>query len=220
MKRTTIALALAGVAAAVGAAGAETPAVKGSYVEARTAEIFTGACIVNGEAGTTGREALMAWKVDQGSFKGIALDGLSVVVAVSGDVNLSIREIGGDVATAKAAVFVDERANPAQQVALVAMANKLSNGMVDTVVQLTRTPIAFVDDGQAIRVEAQSVKLAVTKELKHDPTCGAKQWFNPLSTTTKATLGTTLENAFSGSSLGTRWSDPNKRSSFFGTFAY
>jgi len=33
-------------------------------------------------------------------------------------------------------------------------------------------------------------------------------------------LGIAIENAFSGSSLGTRWSDPNKRSAFFGTFSY
>jgi hypothetical protein len=29
-----------------------------------------------------------------------------------------------------------------------------------------------------------------------------------------------VENAFNGSSLGTKWSDPNKRSGFFGTFSY
>jgi hypothetical protein len=33
-------------------------------------------------------------------------------------------------------------------------------------------------------------------------------------------MGTTAENVFSGAALGTKWSDPNKRSSFFGSFAY
>ena len=33
-------------------------------------------------------------------------------------------------------------------------------------------------------------------------------------------MGTTAENAFNGTTLGTKWSDPNKRSSFFGTFWY
>jgi hypothetical protein len=33
-------------------------------------------------------------------------------------------------------------------------------------------------------------------------------------------MGTTAENAFSGTSLGTRWSDPNKHSAFFGSFSY
>jgi hypothetical protein len=32
-------------------------------------------------------------------------------------------------------------------------------------------------------------------------------------------MGTTDQNAFTGSALGTRWSDPGKRSAFFGTFS-
>jgi hypothetical protein len=35
-----------------------------------------------------------------------------------------------------------------------------------------------------------------------------------------AAMGTTTENAFTGTSLGTKWSDPNKHSSFFGTFSH
>jgi len=51
-------------------------------VEARTSEVFAGACVVNGEAATTGREALLAWRVDQGRFNGVTLDGLAIVAAV------------------------------------------------------------------------------------------------------------------------------------------
>jgi Protein of unknown function (DUF1326) len=202
------------------ARGVSDGSLKGSYVEARTAEVFTGGCIMNGEAATTGREALLAWKVDRGSFEGVPLNGLAVVAAVAGDTNLGVREIGGDVAHTKSAVFVDDRANPAQRAALVSMAQQLANGVVGTVVEITPTQIQFVDEGKAIRVEAQALKLTVMKELKHDPTCGGKQWYHPLSAVDTAAMGTTTENAFSGVALGTKWSDPNKRSSFFGTFSY
>ena len=84
---------------------------------------------MNGEAGTTGREALLAWKVDRGSFDGVSLNGLAVVAAVAGDTNLGIREIGGGTAQTRTALFVDERATPAQRTALVAMAKQHSNGM-------------------------------------------------------------------------------------------
>ena len=203
-----------------GTLGARGASITGAYVEARTAEVFTGGCIMNGEAATTGREALLAWKVDRGSFQGVALDGLSLVAAVAGDVNLGIREIGGETAHTRAAVFVDARATPAQRAALVAMARQLSNGVVGTIVQLTPTTIQFADDGANFRVSADSLRLTVAKELKHDPTCGGKQWFHPFSTVDDAAMGTTAENAFSGASLGTKWSDPNKRSGFFGTFSY
>ncbi len=218
MKRVILTAVLAAVTAAapLGARGA----IKGSYVEARTSEVFTGGCIMNGEAATTGREALLAWKVDRGSFDGVALNGLSIVAAVAGDANLGIREIGGDTAHTRAAVFVDERATAAQRTALVSMARQLSNGMVGTIVELTPTAIQFVDEGRAIRVSAPSLRLAVNKEITHDSTCGGKQWFHPLSAVDGAAMGTTTENAFSGSALGTKWSDPNKRSSFFGAFSY
>jgi hypothetical protein len=194
--------------------------IKGAYVEARTGEVFAGGCIINGEAATTGREALLAWKVDRGSLDGVSLNGLAVVAAVAGDVNLSIREIGGDTAHTRTALFVDERATPAQRTALVGMAKRLSNGVIDQVVQVTPSPIQFTDDGTAFRVSTQSLRLTVEKELKHDTTCGGKQWFHPLSSVEWAALGTTAENAFSGTTLGTKWSDPNKHSSFFGTFTY
>src|SRR5437879_1756236 len=37
--------------------------------------------------------------------------------------------------------------------------------------------------------------------------------------TDHAHMGQTDQNAFTGSALGTKWSDPNKRSAFFGTFS-
>ena len=221
MRRAVITAVLAGLAAAPLAARASAgTSISGSYVEARTAEVFTGGCIMNGEAATTGREALLVWKVDRGSFDGVALNGLTVVAAIAGDANLGIREIGGDAAATRAAIFVDERATPAQRTALVAMARQHSNGMVSKVVELTPTPIQFADGPKAIRVSANALRLTVQKELNHDPSCGAKQWFHPLADVEGAVMGTTAENAFNGAALGTKWSDPNKRSSFFGTFSY
>ena len=53
MRRTVMTAVLAGlVAARLGAGGTS---IKGSYVEARTAEVFAGGCVINGEAATTGR---------------------------------------------------------------------------------------------------------------------------------------------------------------------
>jgi len=219
MKRAIIAAALIGVAASPLLAGARHT-VSGAYVEARTAEVFTGGCIMNSEAETMGKQAILAWKVDRGSFNGITLDGLSVVAAVSGDRNLGMTEMGGEKPTVHSAMFVDQRANAAQQIALVAMANELSNGLVGTIVQVTPTPIQFVDHGSEINVSAGQVALDVNKHLTHDPTCGAMQWFHPFATVDDAEMGVANRNLFTGSALGTKWSDPNKRSAFFGTFSY
>jgi hypothetical protein len=219
MKRAIIAAALVGVAVSPLLAGVKG-SVTGEYVEARTAEVFTGGCIMNSEAETVGKQAVLAWKVDRGSFNGIAIDGLSVIAAVSGDRNLGMEEMGGEKAAVRSALYVDQRANPAQQLALVAMANELSKGLVGTIVQVTAAPISFADHGSEINVSAGQVALDVNKHLTHDPTCGAMQWFHPLASMNDSAIGVASQHLFTGAALGTKWSDPNKRSAFFGTFAY
>ena len=175
---------------------------------------------MNSEAETLGKQALLAWKVDRGSFNGITIDGLSVVAALSGDKNLGMTEMGGEKPIVHTAMFVDQRANAAQQLALVAMANELSKGVFGTIVQVTAAPIQFSDHGGEISVTAGPASLDVSKHLTHDPTCGAMQWFHPLASVNDAAMGVTAQHVFTGAALGTKWSDPNKRSSFFGTFSY
>src|SRR5512141_317742 len=116
--RVLILIASAVLTAAPALAGS-SPTISGDYVEARTAEVFTGGCIMSSEAETIGKQAVLAWKVNHGSFNGVSLDGLSVVAAVAGDRNLGIQEMGGaKPVTVKSALYVDERANAAQRIAL------------------------------------------------------------------------------------------------------
>jgi hypothetical protein len=65
-----------------------------------------------------------------------------------------------------------------------------------------------------------SVVLTVNKEMKHDPSCGAMQWFKPFTKLAQSAMGVAEQHAFTGHGLNTKWSAPNKRSAFFGTFAY
>jgi len=83
-----------------------------------------------------------------------------------------------------------------------------------------RLTIQFADGPEAIKVSAKSLRLTVQKEMNHDPSCGARQWFHPLASVSQADMGLAAEHSFTGSSLGTKWSDPNRRSAFFGTFSY
>jgi hypothetical protein len=220
MKRAIVLAAVVGLAGTVSMTAGGKSTVTGQYVEARTAEVFTGGCIMGSEAETMGKQAVLAWKVDRGSFNGINIDGLSVVAAMSGDRNLGMTEMGGEKPAVRTAMFVDQRANTAQQIALVAMASELSKGLVGTIVQVTPTPIEFADHGSEINVSAAQVSLAVSKHLTHDPTCGAMQWFHPFASMDESAMGVANQHLFTGSALGTKWSDPNKRSAFFGTFSY
>src|SRR5256885_1180544 len=67
---------------------AENTAIKGDYVEVRTASVFAGACHFNGEVVTAGREAMMAWNFAAGRWNGTDLSGLKAIAVVSADANL------------------------------------------------------------------------------------------------------------------------------------
>ena len=201
----------------------EKARITGEYVEARTAEVFAGGCIMNSEAETMGRQAIMAWKITCGSIYGVALDGLTVAAAVAGDRNLGMREMGGEQPTAvKAVITVDPRATPQQREALVRLVRELSRGLITDVVRVDTAPIKFATSQNYVEVSVpdHSIQLTVNKAMKHDPSCGAMQWFKPFTKMAESAMGVAETHLFSGTGLGTKWSAPDKRSAFFGTFVY
>ena len=112
------------VSASVYAAGFPvTSSVHGNYVEARTADVYTGPCFANSEVGLTGELAVFGWKISNGSWSGVKLDGLSVVGVVRAKSTL------GDVYTesnpAKAVLIVDQAADPEQRLALQSFAKHM-----------------------------------------------------------------------------------------------
>ena len=215
---------VAAVLAVVGAgvSADDTGRITGEYVEARTAEVFAGGCIMNSEAETMGRQALMAWRITSGSFDGVNLAGLTVAAAVAGDRNLGMREMGGEEPTAvKAIITVDPRATAAQREALVKLVRELSRGLITHVVRVDVAPVRFATSQNYVEVSVpDSLLLTVNKEMKHDPSCGAMQWFKPFTILADASMGVAEEHSFDGQGLNTKWSAPNKRSAFFGTFVY
>lgn len=215
-------LAAALVLGASPAVAADRASIVGDYVEARTAEVFAGGCIMNSEAETMGRQAVMAWRITTGAYQGVTLDGLTVVAAVAGDRNLGMRELGGEAASVvRAIITVDLRATPEQREALVNLARELSGGLITEVVRVESAPIRFATTTRYIEVSASdTVQLTVNKEMTHDPSCGAMQWFHPFTSLDASAMGVADAHAFSGTGLGTRWSAPGKRSAFFGTFSY
>ena len=77
------------------AGGIPSHSIYGDYIEARTADVYTGPCFANSEAGLIGNLAVFGWKVDKGSWQGVNLDGLSVVAAVRANNTLGRRRLKG-----------------------------------------------------------------------------------------------------------------------------
>jgi hypothetical protein len=220
MKQACVVAALVGLALGVGVEASD-PGVTGDYVEARTAEVFTGPCIHGSEGEVSGKEAIMAWRVARGSVNGVALDGLSLVAVVAADKHLSLHEYGAPRPTSiRAVVMTDNRATPAQQQALVAMARALAPGMFNEVIATRTVPITFKRGNDSVHVSAGAANLDVVTEFEHPTTCGATRWFNTLSKSRGSKPGLTRTQEWSGADLGPQWKQLDSKSAYVGTFSY
>src|SRR4051794_17019386 len=131
--------ALCGALALIGTSGAGAAGIRGDYIEARTADVYTGPCFSNAEIFIYGNQGVMAWKVTEGSFRGVDLSGLSVAAAIQGTTTFS----EDDPAHARAVLIVDERADSTQRDALVAMARSLAGPRLDNVVAVKSARISL-----------------------------------------------------------------------------
>lgn len=202
--------------------------VRGSYLETRSADVYTGQCFANGEVNLTGTEALMAWKVDAGSWDGVRLDGLSVVAAVKAENTLG--DYYHEKNPAKALLLVDDRATAAQEKALVSLAKHFARGLASNVVAVERHPIVMEVPEDLhnkagrktvlARMQAGNVAEIRTRLLNgKDHICGNEETFYPpLSNVDHAMPVVAMTDSFQGKGLGINWQLHDKRSAFVGHF--
>jgi hypothetical protein len=203
---------------------AGTSLIQGDYVEARSAEVYTGFCVANSEVGLVGDQAILAWKIKVGSWKGVPLDGLNVVAVVKAKSTLG--DPYHDPYPAKTVLIVDRRANVEQQTALEAFAQSMAKDLLENVVKVETASIT-VEIGEG--VEHGRAKLAAGSEVvietrpigEKDHLCGNEDvYYAPLAPMVHAMPVLTMKNQFAGSGLGVTWRLNDKRSSFVGQFLY
>ena len=79
--------------------------------EARTCDVFTGSCFANADTGLTGKNAVLAWKVESGAVDGVKLDGLGVVAVLSTTDTLGLKQSS----PGRSVLIVDDKATTAQR---------------------------------------------------------------------------------------------------------
>ncbi len=212
-----------------------TPQIQGDYVEARTADVYTGPCFSNAEVFITGKHAVMAWKIREGTYAGQNLAGLSMAAALEGTSTFS-KDVPSET---RSVLMVDRTATPAQRDALVALAKELAGERLNKVLEVKTATIDLnVEDlmphsastggtphhgmPKAARASLKIPGLAdiLTRPLEEeDHACGNEVIeYPPLSSGVDVLPAYTLRHGFRGENLGTTWNDPNCRSSFVGHF--
>src|SRR6266853_5262998 len=97
--------------------------IRGDYLETRSADVYTGQWFSNGEVNLVGKEAILAWHVQSGSWNGVSLQGLTVAAAVRA--NGTLGDPYEDPYPSKAVLLVDDQASAQQQAALVHFAKHM-----------------------------------------------------------------------------------------------
>jgi hypothetical protein len=197
--------------------------IDGQYLEARTCDVFTGPCFANGEMGIGGKEAVLAWKVREGSWKGVALKGLSVALVLKGDNSLGDTGVFPMAARRiDSVVLVDEQATESQRDALVAFVKDSAPALTANIQKVQPTPMQMeTNDDTAISVfKAGDVAEIKTRALKgNDCLCtNETAFYKPLVEVKYPLPAYSVSQSYSGDGLNSTWSMNGSRSSYLGTF--
>lgn len=195
-------------------------AVKGDYVEVRSADVYTGPCFANSEVDLEGKQAILAWKIRQGSWNGVDLSGLGVVAVVKASATLGDRY--HNPYPAEAVLILDRQANSRQRVALQQFVKSAGGKLVGHVVKVEAAPIDLeVLRHGDVRMVAGNLASIETRSLcAMDHLCGNEEvYYSPLTKVADAMPAFTLKESFHGTGLGMVWDREGARSAFVGTFS-
>jgi hypothetical protein len=205
-------LAIVMLALTAAAVPAATPnEIEADYVEARTASVFAGACHYNGEVVTTGREAVLAWRVTRGTWNGVDLSGARAVAVVVADDTLA------NASSKRRSELVVDAASDVQAGALVEAIRSVGPTL-GSVERVRRGAVRFDRAGGHIGVEVEGVAALSIEALPNGECCKQPNlvWYSPLVPVNGRRVGFT-ERAWYAGGVGPAWERESENSAFYGS---
>lgn len=204
---------------------AQAPQISGQYIESRTADIYTGPCIANSEVNLAGKQAVMAWHVDHGTWGNVELDGLSVVAVVNASDTLGMQN--SEPLHSQAVLIVDQSATDAQRAALVNFAQAQGGAILNHIVAIDAAPMHFEVNiagrmGSASLAAGNLVRVTTRSLNAGDEFCHNEDvYYPPLAANlTHSMPAVATESGYHGNQLGMTWTENERRGVFIGSFAY
>jgi len=215
MKNLWLGIVALTLAAATGAVTA-APAVSGDYLESRSLSIYAGACHYGGEAVTAGQEAVMAWKIKNGAWKGQNLDGLSAVAVVNGPENLALNPDGH-----RTLIYVDKSASAEQRDAIVQLLTSNYGKLFGEVVAVKSGEVTFDKKERSYRVRVPgAVFVAADKYPCEKCVMPHQVWYTPFVPVTGAQVARSIRTEFKESVPNfSTWSKEDSNSAYVAEFA-
>jgi hypothetical protein len=203
----------------------QAPQITGQYLESRTADIYTGPCIANSETNLAGKQAVMAWHIDQGTWTNVDLSGLTVVAVVNATDTLGMD--GSVPSLAHSILIVDQAATTAQRTALVNFAEAQGGAILSHVMAVEVAPMKFETNvgghHMASSLTAGTLVRVTTRGLNDgDEFCHNEDvYYPPLAANlTHSMPAVATESGYHGNHLGMTWTENERRGVFVGTFAF
>jgi hypothetical protein len=196
--------------------------IRGDYIETRSADVYTGQCFANGEVNLVGKEAILAWHVQSGSWDGVPLDGLTIAAAVRAKATLG--DPYANPYPAQSVLLVDDQATPQQSAALISFAKQMGGELLRNVDQTIAAPMEMIVNherhGVALLRAGQFATIQTRSLGEHDHVCGNEvTFYPPLTQVSHSMPVVAVTDAYRGPGLGESWDTHGRRSAFIGTFA-
>ena len=219
----TLSLLLTSVLLLVSAETSFAETITGEYLEARTCDVYTGPCFANAEMALAGKEAVLAWKIEKGTWKDVTIDGLGVALVVKAEGTLGSDGVfpmkPGKTA---AVIIVDEDASIEQRDALVAFVKSNAKDLTKNVLKVVSAPIKLENDhleGKGVFSAGKLASIETRKMKKNDCVCTNELiYYQPLTKVENFLPAYTLSQSYQGDSLNNKWTNNNTRSAFLATF--
>lgn len=190
--------------------------VQGEYLEARSVSVYVGACHYGAEYVEGGREATLVWNISQGTWKGVSLDGLTVVAVVTAQNNLAI-----DADTRRSVLYIDAKATSEQRTALMYLMAAKRAEVLGEIVSTETAPIAFTKEGVEydLRV-AEVLTLSVSRYPCQNCTQPHQIWYKPLEQLDTPIVGKSTAYCYQDKILSVTWDcGEDTNNVFVGDFA-
>lgn len=199
-----------------GAFATQPETVQGEYLEARSVSVYVGACHYGAEYVEGGREATLVWNIRQGTWKGVSLDGLTVVAVVTAQNNLAI-----DTSTRRSVLYIDEKATSEQRSALIDLITAKRSKVLGEVVSTESVPITFAKEDVKYDLRVGKVlTLSVSRYPCQNCTQPHQIWYKPLEQLDTPIVGKSTAYCYQDKILSVTWNcGEDTNNVFVGDFA-
>ena len=199
-----------------GAFATQPETVQGEYLEARSVSVYVGACHYGAEYVEGGREATLVWNIHQGAWKGVSLDGLTVVAIVTAQNNLAI-----DTNTRRSVLYIDARATSEQRTALADLMTAKRAEVLGEIVSTEAAPITFSKEGVEYDLRVGEVlTLSVSRYPCQNCTQPHQIWYKPLEQLDTPIVGKSTAYCYQDKILSVTWNcGEDTNNVFVGNFA-